>query len=94
MAEKNTPAETPRNEPAPANGDDVGQAEVQKKVDEITEKGYLGKTPDPLDKSHYTVAGVLASDKAAKQDRGQGEPLLSTTDESYPGGPRPAVGGN
>lgn len=91
MPEKNAPRDTTTATPA---GDDIGQAEVQSKVDEENEKGYRGETPDPIDDAAYTVDGVLHSDKAAKQDRGQGEPLTVSSDKSFPGGPRPAVGGN
>lgn len=86
MVEKNAPKDAP-------TGEDVGQAEVQEKVDEESEKGYRGATPDPLDDAAYTVEGVTTSDRAAKQDRGRGQSLVSTTDESYAGTPRPA-GGN
>ncbi len=87
MAEKNAPKD------AADTGVDVGQSEVQAKVDEESEKGFRGAVPDPLENEAYTVQGVTSSDRAAKQDRGQGDRLVSTTDESYAGGPRPA-GGN
>lgn len=92
MPEKNAPnqpesSESPGSQPA-SGGDDVGRREVQERVDEVNEKGYIGVVPDPLDNEAYTVKGVTTSDRAAKQDRGQGEPLRSTTDESFSASPK------
>lgn len=63
------------NAPAPASKQ-AGDAtkEVQAKFDEAHEKGYVGVSPDPTPREHYTVAGVTAgkptpeTDEQAKAD--------------------------
>jgi len=40
--------------------DDAGQAEVQAKVDEETDKGFWGTKVDPTPNEHYTVDGVTS----------------------------------
>lgn len=39
------------------NRDDAGQQEVQERVDEENEKGYVGTVPDQTPNENYTVAG-------------------------------------
>jgi hypothetical protein len=41
-------------------GGELGGKEVQAKMDEETEKGYRGFTPDPTPNENYTVAGVTS----------------------------------
>ena len=45
---------------APKKTDDLGQAEVQEKVDTAEDKGHYGVKVDPTPNHHYTVPGVLA----------------------------------
>ncbi len=47
------------NQKAASASTDVGQDEVQARVDEANEKGYFGETPDPTPNENYTVAGVV-----------------------------------
>ena len=57
--------------------DDVGQAEVQARYDEIAEKGYEGAVPDETPNEHYTLAGQAAelptpeTDRAADPETGE-----------------------
>lgn len=41
-------------------GTDVGQEEVQERMDEETEQGFRGTKADPTPNENYTVAGVIA----------------------------------
>lgn len=41
-------------------GGELGGKEVQAKMDEATEKGHFGYTPDKTPNENYTVAGVTA----------------------------------
>jgi hypothetical protein len=47
---------------------DAAQTEVQKAVDKVEEKGYLGVEVDPTPDSHYTVAGVLEGKPTPETD--------------------------
>jgi hypothetical protein len=40
--------------------EDSGEAEVQAKVDEAEEKGYLGETVDETPRENYTLGGVTS----------------------------------
>lgn len=40
---------------------DAGQAEVQEKMDEATEKGYLGTVPDPTPNENYFAVNSTAT---------------------------------
>ena len=51
-----------------ANEVDLGQAEVQERMDEINEKGYLGSVPDPTPNENYTVAGVTSGAATPETD--------------------------
>jgi hypothetical protein len=64
----------------PADADAPGNAEMQKRMDEATEKGFLGVEVDPTPNENYTVQGVTsgaptpetdakAADKAAEAQR-------------------------
>lgn len=53
---------------ATKKSDDVGQAEVQRRVDAAEEKGYVGETPDPTPDEHYTVGGVIAGKPTPETD--------------------------
>jgi hypothetical protein len=46
----------------------AAQKEVQKVVDAVEEKGYLGVEVDPTPDSHYTVAGVLEGKPTPETD--------------------------
>lgn len=50
--------------------DDLGQAEVQARVDEATERGYVGTVPDPTPNEAYTLAGVVAKRPTPETDAG------------------------
>lgn len=47
---------------------DAAQKEVQKAVDEASEKGFLGVEVDPTPDSHYSVAGVLEGKPTPETD--------------------------
>lgn len=46
MADEKTPAK---------KGGDAGQAEVQARMDEVTEKGFLGEKVDPIPDEEYSL---------------------------------------
>lgn len=48
--------------------DDLGAAEVQKKVDAAEDKGYFGEVPDPTPSDHYTVSGVTSGKPTPETD--------------------------
>lgn len=48
--------------------DDAGQAEVQKKADEINDQGFFGTKVDPTPDENYTVAGVTAGKPTPETD--------------------------
>jgi hypothetical protein len=66
------PAAPPAAKPAPT--DDVGQAEVQAKVDEANEQGFVGTEVDPTPDENYSLKGVTSgaptpeTDAAAKAE--------------------------
>ncbi len=64
MSEQTT-HEAPERQKASA---DVGQAEVQAKVDEATEKGHFGTKVDPTPNEHYTFAGAAAGKPTPETD--------------------------
>jgi hypothetical protein len=41
--------------------DDLGAGEVQDKVDEAEDKGFMGEVPDQTPNENYTVGGVTAN---------------------------------
>lgn len=47
---------------------DAGQAQVQEKMDEDTDKGYHGEVPDKTPNSAYTVAGVTSGAPTPETD--------------------------
>lgn len=46
-----------------------GNAEVQKHVDSLTEKGYDGEPGDPTPNENYTVAGVTSGAPTPETDK-------------------------
>lgn len=48
--------------------DDLGSAEVQKKVDAAEDKGYFGEVPDPTPNENYTVSGSVAGKATPETD--------------------------
>jgi hypothetical protein len=48
--------------------DDVGQAEVQKKVEAEQERGLHGTKVDPTPDEHYTVGGVTSGKPTPESD--------------------------
>lgn len=48
--------------------DDLGAAEVQKKVDDAEDKGYIGATPDETPNDAYTVSGVTSGKPTPETD--------------------------
>jgi hypothetical protein len=48
--------------------DTSSSSEVQDRMDEATEKGYRGETPDPYPNSAYTVAGAAAGESPSARD--------------------------
>ena len=51
---------------------DLGQGEVQAKMDEINEAGFFGTETDPTPNENYTVKGVTS-----------GKPTPETDEETY-----------
>jgi hypothetical protein len=51
----------------PQSGDG-GNADVQAKMDEATEKGYFGITTDPTPNENYTIQGVSAGKPTPETD--------------------------
>lgn len=47
---------------------DAGQAEVQDKMNEITDKGFRGDKVDPTPNEAYTVAGVTSGAHVPEDD--------------------------
>lgn len=47
---------------------EAGNAEVQAKVDDETEKGFRGTVPDPTPNENYTVEGVTAGKPTPETD--------------------------
>lgn len=48
---------------------DVGQAEVQAKFDEASEKGYFGTSPDATPRENYTLKGVTSGKPTPETQR-------------------------
>lgn len=46
----------------------AGADEIQKAVDDATDRGYLGVGVDPTPNEHYTVAGVTAGKPTPETD--------------------------
>lgn len=46
---------------------DVGEAEVQKKVDKIEDKGFIGIEADPIDNDRYSIKTGPESPTDAEQ---------------------------
>lgn len=55
MADKEAPKATQTSA-----SEDAGQAQVQEKMDEITDKGFRGVAVDPTPNDAYTVSGVTS----------------------------------
>lgn len=51
-----------------ASKNDAGQAEVQAKVDQENEQGFVGVKVDPTPNENYTVAGVTAGKPTPETD--------------------------
>lgn len=47
---------------------DLGQAEVQKRMDEATEQGFIGVEADPTPNENYSVAGVTSGKPTPETD--------------------------
>lgn len=60
---------------------DAAQKEVQKAVDEASEKGYLGVEVDPTPDSHYSVAGVLEGKPTPETDLGHAREVRQKLDD-------------
>lgn len=59
----------PRGKPEQEQtGGDAGQAEVQEKMDVITEQGFRGVEVDPTPNENYTVAGVTSGAPTPETD--------------------------
>jgi hypothetical protein len=54
------PDEKPAKPAKPASGGDAGVSQVQEKMDEATEKGFIGESPDETPRENYTVKGVTS----------------------------------
>lgn len=52
------PDEVEYREDRPGATADAGVEEVQDKVDEASERGYIGFVPDPTPNENYTLSGV------------------------------------
>lgn len=47
---------------------DSGEAQVQEKVDEANDQGFLGSSVDPTPRENYTVGGVIAGKPTPETD--------------------------
>lgn len=56
---------------ADSKKNDVGEAEVQAKVDKETERGYIGHDPDETPDDHYTLPGVVAGKPTPENPEGR-----------------------
>ncbi len=61
---------------------DAAQQEVQKAVDEASEKGFLGVEVDPTDDRAYTVAGVLAGEPTPETDAEHAKKVRQKLDDA------------
>jgi hypothetical protein len=50
---------------------DAGEAEVQARSDEASEKGYIGEVPDETPNENYTLQGVNAGKPTPETERGK-----------------------
>jgi hypothetical protein len=66
-------------------GADVGQGEVQEKMDEATEKGFIGSVPDPTDNEAYTVGGVTSGAPTPETDADLAAKARQATDAGRAG---------
>lgn len=55
----------------PAKKNDLGQAEVQAKVDEANAQGFFGTVPDETPNEHYTLSGVTSGKPTPENQRGK-----------------------
>lgn len=86
----------------PSPGLDVGQEEVQAKVDLHTEKGYIGQAPDPTPNENYSMetpssAPTPETDPALKAQADAaiaGNPLVNTDKISTETAAHNATGGS
>lgn len=53
--------------------DDLGRAEVERKLDAEQERGFAGTVPDPTPNENYTVAGVTNDKPTPETDPRQFE---------------------
>lgn len=61
------PTKKPETKPEETKPDaDVGQDEVQKRVDEAEDKGFIGVETDPTPNREYSVQAEGAKNEAAK----------------------------
>lgn len=51
-----------------AKKDETPESRVQQQVDEETEQGYFGVSPDPTPNEAYTVQGVTRGDPTPETD--------------------------
>lgn len=58
--------------------DDLGQAEVEKKLTEEQEQGYRGVKADPTPNHHYTVDGVTSGKPTPETDEKAAEKAASS----------------
>lgn len=67
---------------ATARDADVGQAEVEERLQAEQKRGYVGVTPDPIPNSAYTVSGLKdgAGPGALLTDAGRLEQPVATAD--------------
>ena len=53
-----------------ADKDALGGDQVQEKVDEAEDKGYMGEVPDQTPNEHYTVDGVTSGKPTPENPEG------------------------
>lgn len=61
-------AKNTKNDPDPQGVGDIGEAEVQEKVDEENAQGFRGYRTDPTPLENYTVKGVTSGAPTPETD--------------------------
>ena len=67
-SKKSAGANTTSSRKATSTTEDAGQAEVQERMDEATEQGFIGAKVDPTPNENYTVEGVTGGAPTPETD--------------------------
>lgn len=89
MANKTAKSDTQTDSTSPKTKSvesDLGQSQVQARMDKETSQGFRGKEVDPTPNEHYSVAGVIAGRPTPETDAKAAQKAREVT-----GGVRTAV---